>query len=619
MDTFESGNEFEKYLRQKSADARMPFSGGLELLPDCNLDCKFCYVHQNRMERVEQGKILSADEWMKIIDQAYAMGVYSLLVTGGEPLLYPEFKRLFSWLSEKGLILTLNSNGTLFNEEWIEFFKNYGVRQFNISLYGTDNETYESLCGIKNGYTRVMNTFHLLKEAGFHFRISVSVVPQNMHQLDRMKEIAEELDVAISFATYMFPASRRKVDALTQYRMDPQTAAGASVRCFHLQHPNVDYEASCRYSLSKTANPQRFNNNKKGFVCYAGKSDFWLSWNGEMRACGMFAMPELTFDLKEHSFAECWAMLTEAAQRLNSVCPECADCSLRDLCESCPAANYAESLKLDGKPEYLCRKTKALAGFLRSEIERMDQAYQTGHLEESVPKVSIIIPVYNGEKYLGRCIESILTQTLQDFELILVDDGSTDASPRICDGFAALDPRIRVIHQQNRGVSVARNVGIDTARAPYILFQDSDDYAERTWAASLYERIKAHPDSFIMTNVWVGNENNHREITIHEDFPDYDHIPLEESKRIVVWAYVWNKIYRKDILESVRFDESLSYNEDYLFNEEYIKNCTEAIFIPSPQVVHLNHAGGLADQGLARQGKTLGDIDLSEMGYFVRK
>ena len=608
MDTFDSGNDFEKYLRQKSADARMPFSGGLELLPDCNLDCKFCYVHQNRLHRVEQGQILSAEEWMSIIQQAYDMGIYSLLVTGGEPLLYPEFKKLFAWLSEKGLILTLNSNGTLFNEEWIAFFKDHGVRQFNISLYGTDNETYESLCGIKDGFTKVMHTFQLLKEAGFHFRISVSVVPQNMHQLEHMKEIADELDVAIAFATYMFAGSRREVDPAAQYRMSPEEAARASAKCFHLQHPNVNYEASCRYSLSKLANPQHLNDDRKGFSCYVGKSDFWLSWNGEMRACGMFRMPELTFDLKKYSFADCWAKLVEESQRLNSVCQECKNCNMRDLCERCPAANYAESHKLDGRPDYLCRKTTALVDFLRSEVNRMNRAHEEKSPAEALPKVSVIIPVYNVEKYLGRCIESILTQRLQDFELILVDDGSTDGSPKICDDFGALDPRIRVIHQENKGVSAARNAGIDAARAAYVLFMDSDDYAENTWASSLYEKILARPDALIMTNTWVGNEENQRKLTIHEEFPDYDHISLEESRRIIVFAYVWNKIYCKDLLSRVRFDESISYNEDNLFNLEYAKHCKEVVFIPDPQVIHLSHAGGLAEQGLARQGKTLADV-----------
>lgn len=92
------------------------------------------------------------------------------------------------------------------------------------------------------------------------------------------------------------------------------------------------------------------------------------------------------------------------------------------------------------------------------------------------PLVSIIVPVYNAEKYLNRCIDSILSQTMTDFELILIDDGSKDESGRICDEYAAKDARVRVIHKPNGGVSSARNLGIDHAKGKYIIFIDSDDY-----------------------------------------------------------------------------------------------------------------------------------------------
>ena len=96
-------------------------------------------------------------------------------------------------------------------------------------------------------------------------------------------------------------------------------------------------------------------------------------------------------------------------------------------------------------------------------------------MEMTTPVLSIIVPVYNVEKYLARCIDSILAQTFTDFELILVDDGSTDNSGEICDEYAGKDPRIIVIHKENGGVSSARNHGLDIARGEYITFVDSDD------------------------------------------------------------------------------------------------------------------------------------------------
>lgn len=107
-------------------------------------------------------------------------------------------------------------------------------------------------------------------------------------------------------------------------------------------------------------------------------------------------------------------------------------------------------------------------------------------MSENLSKISVIVPVYNVEKYLSRCIESILAQTFTDFELLLIDDGSKDASSKICDEFAKTDARIKVFHTENRGVSTARNLGIKEASADWICFVDSDDWVEETFLSDLY-------------------------------------------------------------------------------------------------------------------------------------
>ena len=107
----------------------------------------------------------------------------------------------------------------------------------------------------------------------------------------------------------------------------------------------------------------------------------------------------------------------------------------------------------------------------------------------SSPKISVVVPVYNVEKYLEKCVESILSQTFSDFELILVDDGSTDSSGKICDQFAQKDSRIRVIHKENGGISSARNTCVQSAECEYISFIDSDDFVESNYLACLYDLV----------------------------------------------------------------------------------------------------------------------------------
>lgn len=117
------------------------------------------------------------------------------------------------------------------------------------------------------------------------------------------------------------------------------------------------------------------------------------------------------------------------------------------------------------------------------------------------PKISCIVPVYNVEKYLRRCVDSILNQTFTDFELILVDDGSLDNSPAICDEYAVKDSRIKVIHKVNGGVSSARNVGLDVAKGEWICFVDSDDLIEADYMQKMYEAAINNNSDFIMCGI----------------------------------------------------------------------------------------------------------------------
>ena len=120
------------------------------------------------------------------------------------------------------------------------------------------------------------------------------------------------------------------------------------------------------------------------------------------------------------------------------------------------------------------------------------------------PLISVIVPVYKVEQYLGRCVESLLSQTYENTEIILVDDGSTDASATMCDAFAAQDERILVIHKPNGGSSSARNAGITMAKGDYVGFCDSDDYIEQDMYESLLEVFGKYPDADMaqmMTNI----------------------------------------------------------------------------------------------------------------------
>ena len=189
--------------------------------------------------------------------------------------------------------------------------------------------------------------------------------------------------------------------------------------------------------------------------------------------------------------------------------------------------------------------------------------------------ISVIVPVYNVENVLHYCIDSILNQTYKDFELILVDDGSTDKSGKICDKYADKDSRIRVFHKENGGVSSARNVGIDNANGEYICFVDSDDYVCTVYLEELVKcKNKKKSDnvwcSFIPTDSYEVSKSylSKTELT-YKSYKRSD-IMLLHSKWLDACPFC--KLYSKRLIEvgNLRFNESISIAEDLLFNLEYI-------------------------------------------------
>lgn len=213
------------------------------------------------------------------------------------------------------------------------------------------------------------------------------------------------------------------------------------------------------------------------------------------------------------------------------------------------------------------------------------------------PTISIIVPVYNVEKYLSRCIDSILNQTFSDFELILVDDGSNDCSPAICDEYSKRDSRISVVHKENGGVASARNVALRIAVGQYIMFCDSDDYVSPDWVQRLYSVASSNVDAFVNCNVWTVTSNGN--MVIRYDFKDDDQIIHIKSYFDLyassIDSSLWNKIYSREIISenNLFFDENLHIGEDVVFNVEYYKHCKQIILVNSPLYFYCNNATSL--------------------------
>lgn len=364
MELYHAATDAEKILCMKADLTHTPIGGTMELLPLCNMNCKMCYVRKSKTEMDAEGRMLSCDEWLSIADEAVEAGTLFLLLTGGEPLLYPEFRRLYSALAQKGLILSVNTNGTLIDEKWADFFAKYGCRRLNITLYGKNDETYAALCRNPKGFSQVMRAAKLLKDRQVPFRLTCSVTPQNVDELPELYAIARDLNVPLQAASYMFPASRRGKRAAEQYRLTPEEAGKNVVRCYQYMNPQVNMEIASRLTLDKTKNPGKLKK-AQGFSCHAGHSGFWMNWKGELLPCGMFSEPKIS--LLEHSFRECWDEIVKKCEEMPQ-CQKCMECELQNICQVCPACCYTEGGSTDAWPEYACRMTHEMVRQMKSYI-----------------------------------------------------------------------------------------------------------------------------------------------------------------------------------------------------------------------------------------------------------
>ena len=209
------------------------------------------------------------------------------------------------------------------------------------------------------------------------------------------------------------------------------------------------------------------------------------------------------------------------------------------------------------------------------------------------PLISIIVPIYKVEKYLERCIQSIIEQTYKNLEIILVDDGSPDNCPQICDEYAKKDTRIVVIHQKNGGLSSARNAGLDIAKGEYIGFVDSDGYISRDMYEVLYNAIKATKAEIAICNYNKVNEHGEevkREIQgeIIEDIITFN--KEEAIKEIlhakIIKCYVWQKLFKKECFETLRFPEGKNY-EDIAISITCLENVNKIVGINKHEYYYL--------------------------------
>ena len=370
-----SARPLTDYLYAKACALRIPLNGTFELTPMCNFACKMCYVRKTRQEVQNSPRpILTLEDWRRIARQARDAGTLELLLTGGEPLLWPDFWTLYEELIDMGMIVSVNTNGSLIDEEAIRRFRRRPPERLNITLYGASDATYKRLCGADGVFSKVDGAIRGLMDAGITVKLNCSLTPDNAEDIDWIVDYAAQRNTVLAVATYMFPPVRRDPSMIGQNRrFTPQEAARYLLRYLRGNRGEERYLGYLNNILEGRAEPLGLDaecvDPADGQIrCRAGKASFWITWDGWLTPCGM--MPEPRIDLTGQAFSDAWQQLADAAAavRLSGLCEKCSN---RDICHPCAAVAYAETGNFAGMPTYRCQVTQWVRKLAAEELSKI--------------------------------------------------------------------------------------------------------------------------------------------------------------------------------------------------------------------------------------------------------
>lgn len=345
-------------LLSQAAKRREPAAGTFELTARCNLSCKMCYIHNLSCDKELRKDELSTAQWCDIARQVQETGTLPLLITGGEPTLRPDFGEIYYECVKRGMLLSINSNGTLLNDEHFALFAKHKPLRMNISLYGMSPEIYESLCGNGSAFERVTANIRRLRELNVAVKLNFSATPYNYRDMAAAKEFADSVGSIIHFASYMFPPVRSaKPCADPVRRFTPEEAAEVNIDWIRTNTTPEYFAEECRKhaEMPPPSQEECTYDGPQGARCRAGRCSYWITYKGDLLPCGL--IPALSASVTELGFREAWDRVSKEFCDI-SMPKGCLTCPDYKRCEVCPAIVWAENESFDKVPQYICDKNR---------------------------------------------------------------------------------------------------------------------------------------------------------------------------------------------------------------------------------------------------------------------
>ncbi len=354
-DTPFAGDPFIKRLSNIALIKKQPFSVTFELTHKCNFACRMCYIKMTDKLASLLGEIKTADEWIEMGSQCKEAGILSVTLTGGECLLYPEFERLYTELHKMGFLVSLMTNASLMDEEFVGLFKKYPPYQVIITLYGTSNETYKSICRIDNGHDKTMRGIELFKQVCKKVSLNFSLIKTNIDEYSDLAKIALELGLPFrQSAVADIHRCGSEFSNIKEVRLSPVL----NVFLNYYNPREIAEQAEKIKEIENYLNQNGFPyeqvevNQNKG-RCKGSYTSPAVFWNGEMRSC--LTLTSYFTNPFAEGFKKAFEKLTTAADLLFKPNKKCIQCSYYDVCLNCPGRTRPDGIFGNVPDDYMCR------------------------------------------------------------------------------------------------------------------------------------------------------------------------------------------------------------------------------------------------------------------------
>jgi radical SAM protein with 4Fe4S-binding SPASM domain len=370
-----SVGDFLKQFGDRVAARRVPITGMIEITSRCNLRCVHCYLGSQEEQHKKRAAEMSTREVTKLLDEMAEAGTIHLTITGGDPMMRPDFPEIYRHAKLLGMRVTVFCDAILVTDRIIELFRDLPPSTVEVSIYGATAETYERVTQVPGSFPKFLAGMRRLLDAGIHVFLKSVLMTINRHEFSAMDQMAQDWGVQFRFDSAVFPCLPDRSAKPLDLRVDPAEAVA-----IELANPER-LAALATYFESQQNLPPR----EELYQCGAGVTGFYVDPFGGLSPCVMTTKYRYDIRGRDGAFAERWRDDVGELRKKKPENPDhaCGSCAVRAACSGCSAFFALETGREDVKSDYVCQTTQIRVQALRAEIERRNGRVHLRVLEKT--------------------------------------------------------------------------------------------------------------------------------------------------------------------------------------------------------------------------------------------